>query len=110
MTHYQAALEIDDRVDLRLELASYLEEQAVPAAAYQQYLAALGKDRADAFVGARRTAPTVEALARDLLAGGYLTDVIDVLYGVPGCDAHCLRAEAFRAWASTTCSGRAERL
>jgi len=94
VTAYQEALKLDDRADTRLELARYLEEQRATAGAYRQYITLLGSARPDAFVGMRRTAPDALTLARDLLARGYRTDVLDALHGVEACDADCLRAQA----------------
>jgi len=96
VNEYQAALTVDDRADIRLELARYLEEQASPSGAYGQYLRLLGDGRDDALPGARRTAPGPVALAQELLNRGYLHDVLDVLYGADECQASCLRAEAYR--------------
>jgi len=96
VVQYEAALAIDDRADIRLELARYLETQAAARSAYSHYLQLLGPNRPDAFVGARRTAPNSTVLAQDLLRRGYLNDVVDVLYRVGGCEAYCLRAEAFQ--------------
>jgi len=94
VTAYQEALKLDDRADIRLELARYLEEQRSFTGAYRQYSTLLGSARADAFGDMRRTAPDTLTLARDLLARGYRTDVLDVLHGVASCDADCLRAQA----------------
>ncbi|MGC9361038.1 MAG: lytic transglycosylase domain-containing protein [Anaerolineae bacterium] len=94
VTAYQEALKLDDRADIRLELARYLEEQHATSGAYRQYMALLGSERADAFVGMRRTAPDALTLASDLLELGYRTDVLDVLRDVDACQADCLRAQA----------------
>ena len=96
VSEYQAALAIDDVVEVRLELARYLEEQNAATSAYRQYLLALGTDRPDAFEDARRTAPDALTLARDLLGRHYLTDVLDVLQGASDCPSRCLRAQALR--------------
>ena len=93
---YLAALDIDDTVGVRLELARYLEAQNNPAAAYKQYSEMLGPGRSDAFTGMRRTAPDAMTAARDLLDRGYCSDAVDTLRVVDSQDAHCMRARALR--------------
>jgi hypothetical protein len=51
----RAALALDDKVEVRLELARYLEEQNATRGAYNQYAEILGRDRLDAFGDMRRT-------------------------------------------------------
>jgi hypothetical protein len=97
VVQYEAALAIDDRADIRLELARYLETQAAARSAYSHYLQLLGPNRPDAFVGARRTAPNSTVLAQDLLRRGYLNDVVDVLYRVGGVRGLLLTRGGFSA-------------
>lgn len=90
---YRAALNLDDTVALRLELARYLEERGDDEAAYTEYHHILG-DRADAFEGMRRTGHDRLAVARDLNAAYYYTDALETLRGVEDPEALPLRAEA----------------
>jgi soluble lytic murein transglycosylase-like protein len=94
VTAYRAALKIDNRAEIRLELARYLEEQNLPASAYEEYKAMLGRQWPDAFAGMRRTASDELLVATDLLAHHHCSDVLDVLREETRCDAHRLRAEA----------------
>ena len=91
---YLAALALDETVEVRLELARYLEEARDPASAYKQYRAMLGPERPDAFRDMRRTAPNAVTAAGDLLDKGYCSDALEALRNVDGCEAHCLRASA----------------
>ncbi|MCG2768310.1 MAG: lytic transglycosylase domain-containing protein [Anaerolineae bacterium] len=91
---YLAALDMNDTIEVRLELARYLEEQGNPSAAYKQYLEMLGPRRPDAFTGMRRTAPSPLVVASDLLGRSYCSDALEVLRGIDSCDAHCTRARA----------------
>ncbi|MBC7234289.1 MAG: lytic transglycosylase domain-containing protein [Chloroflexi bacterium] len=102
VSEYRAALSIDDRPDIRLELARYLEEQNARASAYEHYKALLGRQRPDAFVEMRRTAPDELVVAGDLLARHYCSDVLDILREDIRCEGHRLRAEAL------VCLGRAQ--
>jgi soluble lytic murein transglycosylase-like protein len=95
VTAYRAALRLDDRVEIRLELARYLEAQNVPASAFEEYKAMLGRQWPDAFADMRRTAGDNLRVAADLLARRHCSDVLDVLREDTRCDAHRLRAEAF---------------
>ena len=94
---YRAALALDDRADLRVELARHLEARGDLAGAYEQYRAALGKTRIDAFSDMRRTASDPLLVARDLYDRYFFTDVVDVLRDDQRCEAHCLRAKALSA-------------
>ncbi len=96
IAEYNAALAIDERTDIRLELAWYLEDEGATSSAYTQYLKIIDDGRHDAFVGARRTATNALTLARDLIDRGHAYDALDALYGVADCQAYCLRAEAYR--------------
>ncbi|MBM3187938.1 MAG: lytic transglycosylase domain-containing protein [Chloroflexi bacterium] len=107
---YRAALGVDGRVEARLELARYLEQQGALAGAYQQYLAMMGPDRRDAFADARRTAPDALTAANDLLARGYVTDALDALQADDGCEAHCLRARILRRLSRDASAREEERL
>ena len=93
---YEAALDLDDTVEVRLELARYLEEQNAPRGAYQQYLALLGHRRPDAFAEMRRTATDPLVVAGDLLERHFCSDVLDILRDDSRCRASCLRASAYR--------------
>ena len=91
---YEAALALNDTVELRLELARYLEEQNASRGAYRQYVEMLGRDRLDAFGDMRRTGSDPLAVAEDLLKSHFYSDVVDVLRGEDACQAHCLLATA----------------
>ncbi len=93
---YRAALALDDRVDLREELARYLEERGDDQSAYVEYLHILGK-QADAFAGMRRTGHNPLAVAKDLLAATYSSDALDTLRNVDDPEAWPLRAQALAA-------------
>jgi len=91
---YLAALDMIDTIEVRLELARYLEEQGDPSSAYKQYVQMLGPQRPDAFTGMRRTAPSPLVVASDLLDRSYCSDALEVLRGIDSCEAHCTRARA----------------
>jgi len=91
---YRATLALNDSVEVGLELARYLEEQNALPAAYNQYLALLGRQCLDAFAGMRRTASDPLVVAKDLLDRRFYSDVMDILRDEQGCQARCLRAEA----------------
>ena len=93
---YRAALAIDDRVDLREELARYLEERGDDQGAYTEYRAILGR-RADAFAGMRRTGHDPLAVAQDLLAATYSSDALDTLRNIDDPQAWPVRAQALAA-------------
>jgi soluble lytic murein transglycosylase len=90
---YRAALEIHAPVDLRLELAHYLEERGDDDGAYAQYHAILG-EQPDAFAGMRRTGPDPLAVAEDLNAAYYFSDAVEVLRAVDDPAALPLRGRA----------------
>jgi soluble lytic murein transglycosylase len=91
---YLAALDIMDTIEVRLELARYLEEQGNPTVAYKQYLEMLGPERPDAFTGMRRTAASPLVAASDLLDRSYCSDALEALRGIDSCEARCTRARA----------------
>ncbi len=93
---YRAALALDDRVELRQELARYLEERGDDRGAYEEYHRILGK-QADAFEGMRRTGHDPLAVAEDLLAATYSSDTLDTLRDVDDPKAWPLRAQALAA-------------
>lgn len=93
---YRAALAIDDRVELRQELARYLEERGDDQGAYAEYRAILGK-QADAFAGMRRTGHNPLAVAQDLLTATYSSDALDTLRDIDDPQAWPIRAQALAA-------------
>lgn len=93
---YRAALALDDRVELRLELARHLEERGDDQGAYQEYRGILG-EQADAFEGMRRTGHDPLAVAADLLAATYSSDALDTLRDVDDPEAWPIRARALAA-------------
>jgi soluble lytic murein transglycosylase len=90
---YRAALNLEDTVALRLELAYYLEEQGDREGAYAEYLHILS-ERPDAFEGMRDTALDPLAVAEDLEAAFYYSDVLETLRQVEEPEALPLRGEA----------------
>jgi soluble lytic murein transglycosylase len=99
---YRAALDLNDTLALRLELARYLEEQGDHAGAYAEYHHILNyrhipEKRPDAFAGMRRTGKDPLAVAEDLNAATYYTDALETLRGVDDPEALPLRAQALTA-------------
>ncbi|MEA3459116.1 MAG: transglycosylase SLT domain-containing protein [Chloroflexota bacterium] len=90
---YLSALELEDSVPLRLELAHYYEERGDPAEAYAEYLRLLS-DRHDAFVGMRRMGSDAIEVASDLNRCHYFSDALETLRLVKDPEATGLRARA----------------
>jgi len=91
--HYRAALALDDAVPLRLELARYLEEVGDEEGAYAVYRHLLA-EQPDAFADMRRTGEDPLAVAEDLNAATYYSDVLEELREVDEVEALSLRAQA----------------
>jgi soluble lytic murein transglycosylase len=111
---YRAALVLHDTVDLRLELARYLEEQGDDGGAYAEHLHILG-ERPDSFAGMRRTGQDPLVVAEDLNTATYYSDAVETLRGNENPEALPLRAQAlaglgryeeaeaaYRAWLEET--------
>ena len=92
---YRAALEVDDPVSVRLELARHLEEVGDDDAAYAAYRSMLG-ERPDAFAGMRRTGADPVTVAEDLNAAYYFSDAVEVLREVSDPAALPARARALQ--------------
>jgi tetratricopeptide (TPR) repeat protein len=90
---YRAALALNDTLALRLELASYLEEQGDAKGAYAEYLFILTK-KPDAFAGMRRSGQDPLAVAKDLNTAAYYSDALETLRGIANPKALPLRAQA----------------
>lgn len=75
---YRAALELEDSIALRLELARYLEERGEVEEAYQEYKGLLS-DHPVAFEDMRRLSTDPLALAADLNAALYYNDALESL-------------------------------
>ncbi|MFQ5923510.1 MAG: transglycosylase SLT domain-containing protein [Anaerolineales bacterium] len=75
---YLAALEQNDTVELRLELARFYEERGEAEEAYAHYHRLL-PNKPDAFQGMRRNASDPVQLAEDLNAATYFSDALEVL-------------------------------
>ena len=91
---YRAALDLDDNVILRLELAHYLESQGDRAGAYAEYRSVLAR-QPDAFAGMRRTGPDPLQVAENLNSALYYTDALETLRDVADPAAVPLRAQAY---------------
>ncbi len=91
--HYRAALELEESVALRLELARYLEARERKEEAYEEYKALLPQHPA-AFQDMRRLAYDPLRLAADLNAHLYYHDTVEVLRSVTDPAALPLRARA----------------
>ena len=90
---YRAALDLNDALALRLELARYLEEQGDEDGAYAEYRHILG-EQPDAFAGMRRTGMDPLAVAEDLNGATWYSDALETLRGVDDPRALPLRAQA----------------
>ena len=110
---YREALSLDDDATLRLELARCLEELGDSEAAYAEYRQLL-RVQPDSFAAMRRLGADKLAVAKDLNAAYYNTDVLEVLRGDESSGAAIWRAKAlaalgrneqaeaaFRAWLAT---------
>jgi soluble lytic murein transglycosylase len=90
---YRAALDLNDTLALRLELAHYLEEQGDDDGAYAEYRHILS-EQPDAFAGMRRTGMDPLAVAEDLNGASWYSDALETLRGVDDPSALPLRAQA----------------
>ncbi len=90
---YHAALDLNDTVALRVELARYLEQEGNAKGAYAEYRTLLAK-QPDAFEGMRRTGPDPLTVAKDLIAATYDKDALETLQGTDDPKALPLRAQA----------------
>ncbi|UCC65089.1 MAG: tetratricopeptide repeat protein, partial [Anaerolineae bacterium] len=90
---YRAALDLNDTVALRLELAHYLEERTDGQGAYAEHLYILD-EQPDAFAGIRRNGQDPLAVAEDLSAATYYSDALETLRGIDDPEALPLRARA----------------
>ncbi|HSG20894.1 MAG TPA: hypothetical protein VLA31_09010, partial [Burkholderiaceae bacterium] len=90
---YRTALNLNDTLALRLELAHYLEEQEDDEGAYAEYLHLLG-EQPDAFIGMRRAGGDPLVVAKDLNTATYFSDALEALRGIDAQESSLLRAQA----------------